>query len=63
MTMWEYRYAWGRNGHIYTGIAGEKQAVAFRDYISTLGRDGWELCCSLPERDGYVLVFKRQTHE
>lgn len=63
MEMWEYGFAWGRNGHIYKDIDdrdihGHKK---LHEYISEAGRDGWELCTSLPERDGYMLVFKRRT--
>jgi hypothetical protein len=34
-----------------------------REYLEALGRDGWELCGTLPERDGYLLILKRPTHE
>jgi hypothetical protein len=61
--MWEYAFAWGRNGTIYKEITGRDATVNVKDYIASVGRDGWELCCTLPERDGYMLIFKRPTHE
>ena len=61
--MWEYAFAWGRNGHIYRDIAGRSVTTPIREYIAALGRDGWELCASLPEGDGYLLTFKRPTHD
>ena len=63
MSMWEYGFAWGRNGHVYKGIDGDKETEKVSSYISKRGRDGWELCCALPERDGYMLIFKRPIHE
>ena len=63
MHMWEYGFAWGRNGTVYTDIAARNVTHKVRDYISEAGRDGWEFCCTLPERDGYMLIFKRPTHE
>ncbi len=61
MRMWEYAFAWGKNGHIYETITGSREApVPVREYIAQLGRDCWELCCSLPERDGHTLIFKRE---
>jgi hypothetical protein len=62
MAMWEYSFAWGRNGHIYEDISGRGVTTPVREYVSSLGRDGWELCGIVPERDGHLLIFKRPTH-
>lgn len=45
------------------GIADDGVTVKVKEYIVQLGRDGWEFCGTLPERDGYMLIFKRPTHE
>jgi hypothetical protein len=64
MKMWEYGFAWGRNGNIYKTITGDDQEIPkVKKYISKMGRDGWELCGTLPERDGYMLIFKREPDE
>jgi hypothetical protein len=63
MAMWAYSFAWGRNGHVYLDLAGHKITTPMREYLEALGRDGWELCGTLPERDGYLLILKRPTHE
>ena len=55
MKMWKYAFAWGRNGHIYRDIANHNVTTPVREYISSLGRDGWELCGHLDEGDGYML--------
>ena len=61
--MWEYGFAWGRNGTVYQDIATREVNRKVREYIQEVGRDGWELCGTLPERDGYMLIFKRSTHD
>ena len=61
--MWNYAFAWGRNGTIYKDITDHQVIRPVREYIQEAGRDGWELCGKLPERDGYMLIFKRPTHE
>lgn len=63
MVMWDYRFAWGRNGHVYSDMNGNSVAIKVKDYLPQVGRDGWELCGTLPERDGYMLILKRPTHE
>jgi hypothetical protein len=63
MRMWEYAFAWGRNGTVYKDINGNLVTQNVREYLSQVGRDGWELCGTLPERDGHLLIFKRPSFE
>ena len=59
MQMYEYGFAWGRNGHVYRGIDDTQLHTPVKEYISSLGRDGWEFAGIMPERDGHMLIFKR----
>ncbi len=63
MKMWDYAYAWGRNGTVYKALKGSSPPRDVKEYITELGRDGWELCGVLPERDGYMLIFKREARD
>lgn len=63
MAMWEYAFAWGRNGHVYQDIHYQNVTATVREYLGGRGRDGWELCGILPERDGHLLIFKRPAHQ
>ncbi len=62
--MWQYRFAWGKNGQVYRDDdPSAKFPQRLKEYISALGRDGWELCGTLPEGDGHTLIFKRVTDQ
>jgi len=58
----EYSFALCRSTHVYSPAPRGPTAfsVALDSYLTEMGKQGWELCGSVPDRDGMTkIILKR----
>jgi len=59
MQRWEYFHVWCDRDLMVSDEESALPRLSLDLYVRHIGTEGWELTATLPERDGFRLIFKK----